>query len=252
MVQHEPKINWQETDMLHLQTLDNILLTFYGVHLNYAHEDSVRMSSTCFQLMLPASGASLRQVSQIRGDLEVATASKPEEVGWKWTSSSLPWCGCRVSSGLLGCSFSGSHNRHSFTCTYEEQTWRCYLLFYFSSLNLLPTDKKQFPHMGFSVFLFLISCFELFFWCVPGPSPVHRDKVVQKLCMFLNMIPHKLFNNVGSGLRFGFSSWCWLNGRMSAGTRLKQKWKCFADAGHWKSLQCVCVCGCMCLHKSVR
>lgn len=73
-----------------------------------------------FWTQLPARGASCLLVSQIRGDLAVATTSRPEEVGWKCTSSSLPWPGCRVSSGLLGCSCSGSHKRHSFTFTHRS------------------------------------------------------------------------------------------------------------------------------------
>lgn len=82
------------------------------LNLNCAHNEQL--------LLIPASGASWRLVSQMRGELEVLTASKPEEVGWNCTSSNLPWPGRRVNSGLLGCSCSGSHKRHSFTCTHRE------------------------------------------------------------------------------------------------------------------------------------
>ena len=64
---------------------------------------------------VPARGASGRLVSQSWAFLVEATASRPEEEGWKRTSSSLPPAGLRVTSGPAGCSCSGSHTRHSFT-----------------------------------------------------------------------------------------------------------------------------------------
>lgn len=88
-------------------------------NINCAHKQMcVYKCHSCRQLYLPASGASWRLVSQIRGDLLEPTASKAEEVGWKSTNSSLPWPGRRVSSGLPDCCSSGSHKCHSFTCTH--------------------------------------------------------------------------------------------------------------------------------------
>lgn len=90
-------------------------------NINCAHKQMcVYKCHSCRQLYLPASGASWRLVSQIRGDLLEPTASKAEEVGWKSTNSSLPWPGRRVSSGLPGCCSSGSHKCHSFTCIHTN------------------------------------------------------------------------------------------------------------------------------------
>lgn len=107
---------------------------------------------------VPARALSLL-VSQTWTPLPEPTASKPEAVGWKSSSSSRPSPGLNDILALTGCSSPGSHTRHTFTCSDREKSdymlMSCWftdalvfsLLQLYLSCSSLPSVNISFPNM---------------------------------------------------------------------------------------------------------